>query len=106
MKEMNIEGQLIYVAHPYGGKEENVRRAGECLRKLKKMYPYQTLFSPLHNWDWDSYDADHQAKPMPGLFNGIEEVRCHYSLRDVAKEYGVHAGIRCRPYLGHSHIGT
>lgn len=64
MKEPTIEGQLIYVAHPYGGKEENVRRAAECLRKLKKMYPYQTLFSPLNNWDWDSYDADHQAKPM------------------------------------------
>ena len=59
-----IEGQLIYVAHPYGGNEENIRRAAECLRKLKKMYPYQTLFSPLHNWDWDSYDAGHQAKPM------------------------------------------
>ena len=64
MKEINIEGQLIYVAHPYGGNEENIRRAAECLRKLKKIYPYQTLFSPLHNWDWDSYDADHQAKPM------------------------------------------
>lgn len=64
MKEISIKGQLIYVAHPYGGNEENIRRAEECLRKLKKMYPYQTLFSPLHNWDWDSYDADHQAKPM------------------------------------------
>lgn len=64
MKEPTIEGQMIYVAHPYGGKEENIRRAAECLRELKKMYPYQTLFSPLHNWGWDSYDADHQAKPM------------------------------------------
>lgn len=64
MKEININGQMIYVAHPYGGNEENIRRAAECLRKLKKMYSDQTLFSPLHNWDWDSYDADHQAKPM------------------------------------------
>lgn len=36
MKEINIEGQLIYVAHPYGGNEENIRRAAECLRELKK----------------------------------------------------------------------
>lgn len=64
MKEININGQLIYIAHPYGGDKENVKRAAECLEKLQHMYPYKTLFSPLHNWDWDSYDPDHQTKPM------------------------------------------
>lgn len=43
MKEININGQLLYVAHPYGGKEENVRRAGECLRKLKKNVPVSNV---------------------------------------------------------------
>lgn len=43
MKEINIEGQLIYVAHPYGGNEENIRRAAECLRKLKKNVPVSNI---------------------------------------------------------------
>lgn len=59
-----IEGQMIYVAHPYGGDKENVDRAAVCLGRLKEMHPYKTLFSPLHNWDWDTYDPDHQTKPM------------------------------------------
>ncbi len=59
-----IEGQLIYIAHPYGGDKENVKRVEECLERLQNKYPCKTLFSPLHNWDWDTYDPDHQTKPM------------------------------------------
>lgn len=64
MKEINIEGQMIYVAHPYGGNEENVKKAAARLETLQEVYPHKTLFSPLHNWDWDTYDPKHQAKPM------------------------------------------
>ena len=43
MKEININGQLLYVAHPYGGKEENVRRAGGVLKKTQKNVPVSNV---------------------------------------------------------------
>lgn len=74
MKEPTIEGQMIYVAHPYGGNKENIKKAAECLEELQEMYTHKTLFSPLHNWDWNAYAPNHQAKPMQDCLTVLQ--RC------------------------------
>ena len=40
---------LIYVAHPYGGKEENKKAVEEKIKKLVKKYPIHT-FGYMYNW--------------------------------------------------------
>lgn len=74
MKEPTIEGQMIYVAHPYGGEEENVKKAAARLETLQEVYPHKTLFSPLHNWGWNAYAPNHQAKPMQDCLTVLQ--RC------------------------------
>lgn len=49
-KREYIEGQLLYIAHPYGGDEKNKERVQTYLKMLQAKYPEKTLFSPLHNW--------------------------------------------------------
>lgn len=40
--------KLIYVAHPFLGKPENVQKAEQIILQLIKLYPDYTFFSPLH----------------------------------------------------------
>ena len=52
---------LIYVAHPYGGKEENKKAAEEKIKKLHELYNGHTFISPIHSfgfmYDWvDGYE--------------------------------------------------
>lgn len=46
-----IEGQLLYIAHPYGGDEANKERVQTYLKMLQEKYPEKTLFSPLQTGD-------------------------------------------------------
>lgn len=54
-KREYIEGQLLYIAHPYGGDEKNKERVQTYLKMLQAKYPEKTLFSPLHNWGYAPY---------------------------------------------------
>lgn len=40
--------KMIYIAHPFQGKPENVADAEQTILKLLKLYPDTTLYSPLH----------------------------------------------------------
>lgn len=40
--------RVIYVAHPFSGKSENVKKVEKIILKLIKQYPNYTFFSPLH----------------------------------------------------------
>lgn len=40
--------KLIYIAHPFQGKPENVEKVGKIVLELIKLYPNYTFFSPLH----------------------------------------------------------
>jgi hypothetical protein len=39
---------LVYVAHPFGGKEENVDKAQAIILDLIHKFPDYTFYSPLH----------------------------------------------------------
>lgn len=41
---------LIYVAHPYGGKEENKKAVEEKIKKLHELYNGHTFISPIHSF--------------------------------------------------------
>lgn len=70
-----IEGQLLYIAHPYGGDESNKEKVQTYLKMLQEKYPEKTLFSPLHNWGYAPYDKEHQHKPMKDCLEVLQ--RCN-----------------------------
>lgn len=43
-----MKRKLIYVAHPFQGKQENVQKTEKIILQLIKLYPDYTFFSPLH----------------------------------------------------------
>ena len=43
---------LIYVAHPYSGKEENKKAVEEKIKKLVKKHPRHTFISPIHTFGY------------------------------------------------------
>lgn len=40
--------KVIYIAHPFQGKPENVKKAEKIILKLIERYPDYTFYSPLH----------------------------------------------------------
>lgn len=55
-----LEAECIYLSHPYGGKEENIKKAGEYAKTLIQMSRVMkeeavTILSPIHNFTWLSY---------------------------------------------------
>ena len=52
---------MIYVAHPFGGKEENKKEVERVIKYLSSTYPTQTFVSPIHSfgfmYDDVSYDV-------------------------------------------------
>lgn len=40
--------KVIYIAHPFQGKPENVEKAEKIILELIEKYPDYTFFSPLH----------------------------------------------------------
>lgn len=39
---------LVYISHPYGGKEENMKKVEEIIHGLIKEHPENTYISPIH----------------------------------------------------------
>lgn len=61
-----LEAECIYLSHPYGGKEENIKKAGEYAKTLIQMSRVMkeeavTILSPIHNFTWLSYHAKETA---------------------------------------------
>lgn len=57
-----LEAECIYLSHPYGGKKENIKKAGEYAKTLIQMSRVMkeeavTILSPIHNFTWLSYHA-------------------------------------------------
>lgn len=55
-----LEAECIYLSHPYGGKEENIQKAGEYAKTLIQKSRIMkeediTILSPIHNFTWLSY---------------------------------------------------
>lgn len=62
----------IYLAHPYGGDRENIGRAGELARTLKEEHPDWVIFSPLHNFAWETYDENEREQQMKDCLDMLE----------------------------------
>lgn len=54
-----MDGLKIYVAHPYGGLEENKKKVENFIKKFKD-YDKIVLISPIHSfgWKYDSIDYE------------------------------------------------
>lgn len=50
---------LIYIAHPFGGKQENVDKVQAVILRLIKQYPECTFYSPLHATGFFYHEMDY-----------------------------------------------
>lgn len=62
-----LEAECIYLSHPYGGKEENIKKTGEYAKTLIQMSRVMkeatvTILSPIHNFTWLLYHAKETAE--------------------------------------------
>lgn len=69
MKSHFLMGSVVYVAHPYGGDRENIKRVEWYLKEIQKENQNCALFSPLHNWAYEKYDMEN---PMPEMKRCLE----------------------------------
>lgn len=46
----NREPVVAYMAHPYGGKEVNLYKARDMVKKLADLHPYMAIINPLDNF--------------------------------------------------------
>lgn len=46
----NREPVVAYMAHPYGGKAENIEKACDMAEKLADLHPYMAIINPLDNF--------------------------------------------------------
>lgn len=52
---------LIYVSHPYGGKEENKQAVEDIIRKLAVDNPQHTYISPIHCFGFMYNDVSYES---------------------------------------------
>ena len=52
--------KMVYVAHPYGGKEENKRKVGEIIKELSKNDPDTFYVSPIHATGFMYFAVSHE----------------------------------------------
>lgn len=46
----NREPVVAYMAHPYGGKAENIEKACDMAEKLADLHPHMAIINPLDNF--------------------------------------------------------
>jgi len=63
--------KLIYVAHPFSGKAENVEKAERILRQLMREYPDYVFYSPLHAMGYYYHDVPYDK----GMEHCLEMLR-------------------------------
>lgn len=66
-----MEQLLIYVAHPFGGLEENKKKVEEFIRKFNH-YEGITFLSPIHNFGW-SYEETEYEKGIDDCLALLEQ---------------------------------
>jgi cell division FtsZ-interacting protein ZapD len=52
---------MIYISHPYGGKEENKLKVEEVIKKLVVENPSETYISPIHCFGFMYELVDYQS---------------------------------------------
>lgn len=46
---------VAYMAHPYGGKAENIEKACDMAERLADLHPYMAIINPLDNFRYLAY---------------------------------------------------
>ncbi|WP_302154882.1 DUF4406 domain-containing protein [uncultured Dialister sp.] len=46
---------VAYMAHPYGGKKENIEKACDMAEKLADLHPHMSIINPLDNFRYLEY---------------------------------------------------
>lgn len=54
----NREPVVAYMAHPYGGKAENIEKACDMAEKLADLHPRMAIINPLDNFRYLAYSGE------------------------------------------------
>lgn len=65
--------KLVYIAHPFQGKQENIDKVQKIILKLLKRYPNVTYYSPLHATGFFYFDVSY-SEGMEHCFEALS--RC------------------------------
>lgn len=65
--------KLIYLAHPFGGEQSNIDKAGKLIKELLHKHPACTFYSPLHSTGF-LYDKLNYIDGMDHCFEALS--RC------------------------------
>lgn len=61
-EEIRIKSKkLIYISHPYGGKEENKLKIEGIIKELSRQYPKYVFASPIHCFGFQYNDVDYDT---------------------------------------------
>ena len=55
---MNLIEGVAYVAHPYGGKDKNIKLSETIIEEIHKTYPCLVLLNPLDIFFYEKYSGD------------------------------------------------
>lgn len=53
--------KVVYISHPYGGKEENRKQVGEIIKELIQAYPNYLFLSPIHAFSYAYSEVDYNV---------------------------------------------
>jgi hypothetical protein len=53
--------KVVYISHPYGGKEENRKQVGEIIKELMQAYPNYLFLSPIHAFSYAYSEVDYNV---------------------------------------------
>ena len=90
--------QLIYVAHPYGGKESNKQPIDTIMRELVRMDAESVYISPIHNFGYMYLEGDRYIEGLNyclhllGECDALVVCKDYASSRGCCAEYGFAKG--------------
>lgn len=67
-----MNGELIYVAHPYGGLKENKEKIDNIMERLILKDRYNVYLSPLHNFSMVYFETEY-AKGLQICLDMLEK---------------------------------
>ena len=91
--------KVIYVSHPYGGKEENKAAIENIIKEFVKEYPYYTFVSPIHCFGF-MYDKLPYQQGLDMCINLLEKCDEMWLCGDFLDSRGCRAEIKwCHNHL-------
>lgn len=99
-----MASNLVYVAHPYAGKEENRKKIDQIMMRLVEKDKQTAYVSPIHNFGFMYMDGEYYIEGLDYCLTMLNECRAiilcgdYATSRGCCAEYGFAKGARKSVY--------